>query len=41
MIESYLIGLATGFFLGVAVAIVPEMIRKCKIEYIELKRRTK
>lgn len=41
MIESYLLGIATGFFIGVAVAIVPEMLRKCKREYIELKRRTK
>ena len=41
MIESYLLGIATGFFIGVAVALVPEMARKCKREYIELKRRTK
>lgn len=40
MIESYLLGIATGFFIGVAVAIVPEMARKCKREYI-VKRRTK
>lgn len=39
MIESYLLGIATGFFIGVAVAVVPEMLRKCKREYIELKRR--
>lgn len=41
MIESYLLGIATGFFIGVAVAIVPEMIKNCKREYIELKRRQK
>lgn len=39
MIEIYLLGIATGFFIGVAVAIVPEMAKKRKGEYIELKRR--
>lgn len=28
MIESYLIGLATGFILGVAVAVIPEKLKK-------------
>jgi len=41
MLESYLLGIATGFFIGVAVAIVPEMIKSCKREFVELKRRTK
>lgn len=32
MIESYLLGIATGFFIGVAVTIVPELIRRCRRE---------
>lgn len=39
MIESYLLGIATGFFIGVAVALVPEMVRKCKREFVDITRR--
>lgn len=28
MIESYLLGLVTGFFLGVGVAVIPEKLKK-------------
>lgn len=41
MIESYLLGIATGFFIGVAVVVIPEKLRRVKGEYIELKRRQK
>jgi len=39
MIESYLMGMVTGFLLGVAVALVPEMARKCKREFVDITRR--
>ena len=38
MIESYLIGMATGFFIGVAVVIVPEKIKKLRrVDYIDIR----
>lgn len=41
MIESYLIGLATGFFVGIAVIIIPEKLRLIRNdqEYIDISRR--
>lgn len=39
MIESYLLGMVTGFVLGVAVAIIPERLKAYKDNYIELRRR--
>jgi len=38
MIESYLMGLVTGFFIGVAVAVVPEKIKKLRrVDYIDIR----
>lgn len=39
MIKSYLLGIATDFFIGVAVAIVPEIFRKCKRKFVDTTRR--
>lgn len=41
MIESYLLGIATGFFIGVAVVVIPEKLRRVKGEYIDITRRQK
>jgi hypothetical protein len=38
MIESYLMGLVTGFFIGVAVIAVPEKIKKLRrVDYIDIR----
>lgn len=39
MIESYLMGMVTGFLLGMAVVIVPEQLRKLRNtdKYIDLR----
>jgi len=39
MIESYLLGMVTGFVLGVAVIIIPEKLKMYKDNYVELRRR--
>ena len=39
MIESYLLGIATGFFLGVAVMAIPERLRRAKGEFVDITRR--
>ena len=39
MIESYLLGIATGFFIGVAVMVIPEKLRRVKGEFVDITRR--